>query len=178
MKFHKLVCSLLFVLIMPKLQGQTSDSLESNKKSSVNIYQDSRLEALVDRPAAVLKYIDEAMKAEKPAEKPKEKTMPVYDEIRAGNKSVTGSIRTVDGFRVQIYNGNSREMAMQVKSTFDKAYPSTRSYLAYNAPRYKIKVGNFETRKEAEKLLKQMLKFAPASSVVPDVVTIKNILVQ
>jgi inorganic pyrophosphatase len=155
-----------------------AQEIDSTIKNTVIIYQDPRLEALNDRPAAVLKYIDDALKAEKPIEKPKEKTEPVYDALHAGNKTVTGSIKTVDGYRVQIYNGPSREIAMAAKSTFDKRYPTIRSYLAYNTPRYKIKVGNFETKKEAEKFLKQIISIVPAASVVPDIVTVKNILVR
>ncbi|QLH44893.1 MAG: SPOR domain-containing protein [Bacteroidota bacterium] len=58
---------------------------------------------------------------------------------------------------------------------FSRAFPSVASYLSYNVPSYKIKVGNFEDRKEASAFLRKVNKAFPAAFIVPDVVTIKNI---
>lgn len=148
--------------------------------SSIVIFQDPRLEALNDRPAAVVKYLKDALNTDKLEEKVIKPETPsnVFNEKKVGNKTVTGTIGTQDGFRVQIYNGNSRQVAMTVKATFDKKYPTRRSYLSYSAPRYKIKVGNFETRKEADNFLKQIISIVPEAFVVPDIITVKHILVR
>jgi hypothetical protein len=111
------------------------------------------------------------------AEKTKE-LVPVYNPIKAGKKTVTGSIYQKKGFRVLIYNGSDRNLAMRIKTEFNRTYPSMRSYMSYNVPNFKIKVGDFETRNEATKFLKRITPILPTASIVPDVVTVKNILVQ
>ncbi len=174
----KVTSVLIFSLLFCKVS-----IAQSNDSSSIIIFQDPRLAAMDDRPAAVVKFLA-GNKPEKPVEMPLEKTdeisenKSVVTEIKVGNKTVSGTINTADGYRVLLYSGTSKAVAMSAKSTFDKAYPKHRSYLGYNAPRYKIKAGDFENRKDAEKLLNQVIKFAPSASVVPDVVTVKNITVQ
>jgi hypothetical protein len=66
---------------------------------------------------------------------------------------------------------------MESKNAFSKAYPAVRSYMSYNVPSYKIKVGDFDNKKEATSFLRRVSSSFPASFIVPDIVTIKNISV-
>jgi hypothetical protein len=100
-----------------------------------------------------------------------------YRPVYVGNKMVTGTINNVQGFRICIYTGNNREEAMTKKMEFMKKYPGVRSYMSYNTPYYKIKVGDFEDKKLAQKTLKIYVAVFPASFLVPDVVTVKNIMI-
>lgn len=78
-----------------------------------------------------------------------------------------GKIR---GFRVQIYNGNDRRKANQAKLDFMKNFPGVRSYLVYNNPQFRVRVGDFKTRGEASQLFSKVSqKFNPCM-IVPDVV--------
>jgi SPOR domain len=100
-----------------------------------------------------------------------------YRPVYVGDKMVTGSINNVQGFRICIYTGNNREEAMAKKIDFMRKFPNVRSYMSYNTPYYKIKVGDFADKKEAQKILKVYLKPFPASFLIPDVVTVKNIMI-
>jgi hypothetical protein len=100
-----------------------------------------------------------------------------YRPVYVGNKVVTGSIENVQGFRICVYNGIKREEAMQKKVEFMKAYPGIRSYLSYNTPNYKINVGDFEDKKDAEKQLKTVKKKFENAVIVPEVVTAKKIYI-
>ena len=86
-----------------------------------------------------------------------------------------GFIGKVRGFRVQIYNGNDRKKASQIKLDFMKMFPGTRSYLVYNNPHFRVRVGDFRTRKEALELYNKLSsKFNP-SMVVPDVINVNTV---
>lgn len=86
-----------------------------------------------------------------------------------------GFIGKVRGFRVQIYNGNDRKRASQVKLDFMKMFPGIRSYLVYNNPQFRVRVGDFRSRKEALDLYNKLSsKFNP-SMVVPDIVNINTV---
>jgi len=66
------------------------------------------------------------------------------------------------GFRVQIYNGSSRKEAYDAQARFNNEYQGTRTYISYAEPNYKVRVGDFRTRLEAEKLLQELKgQFSP-----------------
>jgi hypothetical protein len=81
-----------------------------------------------------------------------------------------GFVGRIRGFRVQIYNGNDRKKANQAKLDFMKSFPGVRSYLIYNNPQFRVRVGDFKTRGEAMQLFnKASQKFNPCM-IVPDVI--------
>lgn len=130
---------------------------------TIVIFKDPRLDILQKRPALVAR-----LESDKPVN---------FNPIVSadGKKKVTGSIYTQKGFRIIIYNGPDRAEAMNAKNKFMRIFPNTPSYMSYNVPSYKIKVGNFENRGEAATFMRQVSKQFPTSFIVPDLVTIKNI---
>lgn len=86
---------------------------------------------------------------------------------KPAQRAFVGKIR---GFRVQIYNGNDRKKANQAKLDFMKANPGIRSYLVYNNPQFRVRVGDFKGRSDASVLQKKLsLTFNPCM-IVPDVI--------
>jgi len=70
-------------------------------------------------------------------------------------------------FKIQIYSGN-RSAAEAAKANFDGAYAQYSSRLEYETPNYKIWVGNFRSRLEADRaLLKIKRKFTSAFILKP-----------
>jgi hypothetical protein len=100
-----------------------------------------------------------------------------YRPIYVGNKMVTGNIQSVQGFRICIYTGNNRQEAIATKLSFMKEFNTMRSYMAYGTPYYKIKVGDFPDKKAAQLALKKIIAKFASAFIVPDVVTVKNIVV-
>jgi hypothetical protein len=63
----------------------------------------------------------------------------------------TNSIhKTIKGYRIQLFSGTERNNANDVKTRFLKLYPEFNAYLLYNQPYYKIRIGDFRTRLDAE----------------------------
>ncbi|MFH2096756.1 MAG: hypothetical protein ABIJ16_13690 [Bacteroidota bacterium] len=63
------------------------------------------------------------------------------------------------GYRLRIYSdkGNlARKKAFEVKTEFMKRYPETESNVAYIAPNFRVEVGNFRTKSEAEKFRREI----------------------
>lgn len=87
------------------------------------------------------------------------------------NKPVTKAfIGKVRGFRVQIYNGNDRKIANDTKLSFMKSHPGVRSYIVYNNPQFRVRVGDFKTRGEAAQLQKTLSASFNPCMIVPDVI--------
>lgn len=68
---------------------------------------------------------------------------------------------TAEGYRVQIFSGADREKTYQEQARFKAQYPSLNTYISYTQPNYKIRVGDFRTRLEAEKFMNQIRKSYP-----------------
>ena len=102
----------------------------------------------------------------------------VYSPLRKNGKVITGNIKSLRGFRICIYNGNSRVEALKVKQQFATAYPKISSYVTYNSPYYKVKVGDFADKNQAQKELKKLVVKYSSAFVAPDIVTIKQIEVR
>jgi hypothetical protein len=73
-----------------------------------------------------------------------------------------------EGYRIQIFNGNSREEAMKVKSDFYNKFPSIRCYTVYQQPYYKVRVGDYPNPESARNDLKLLGRHFPSSFLVPE----------
>lgn len=71
----------------------------------------------------------------------------------------------LDGYRIQIYNGN-RSTCLQKRSDFLRKFPNITPYTLYESPEYRVQVGDFRTRLEADKYLRKVLPLFPGSFVL------------
>lgn len=86
--------------------------------------------------------------------------------VRSGEESIDGV--KIDGFRVLIFFDMSKTVAEQQKAYFITMYPEHKAYVDYMAPNYRVRVGNFRTELEAEKLKQEVIGFFPTAIVVAD----------
>lgn len=79
-----------------------------------------------------------------------------------------------DGFRIQIYNGSrrtAREEANEANSNFISKFPGIESYLDFAAPNFfKVRVGNYRTKRDAIQDFLMIKKEFPNAYIVPDII--------
>jgi hypothetical protein len=78
---------------------------------------------------------------------------------------------SITGWRIQIYNSTGKETrsdALQVRSEFLSQYPDLKTYVIYQPPIFKIRVGDFRTREEAYYFYKLIIKDYPVSYMIKD----------
>ena len=63
---------------------------------------------------------------------------------------------TSDGFRIQIFSGSNRKAAYNVQAKFQDKHPQVHTYLTYREPNFKVHVGDFRSRLEAEKMVDEL----------------------
>jgi len=83
----------------------------------------------------------------------------------------------VDGFRVQIFfdsGNNSKKSAQDAREKFMEVYPGEAAYLTFKTPYYKVRVGDFRTKLEAEGFLFQLAVAYPNAFTVPDRVKLEK----
>jgi len=85
--------------------------------------------------------------------------------------SVLTSNGKIKGFRIQITSTSSRDQAFNAKAAVQSKFPDQKVYTTYQAPLFKVRVGDFLKREDAEKYRKLMLTIFPTGMyVVEDVV--------
>ncbi len=78
------------------------------------------------------------------------------DDLITKQKDNNTLKQSMPGYRVQIYFGGVRQKAAEIKLDFTGKHPEISSYLTYLAPNFKVRVGDFRTRLEAQGFLKSI----------------------
>ena len=89
---------------------------------------------------------------------------------RAG---ITGNNVTLSGFRVQIFSGLDRQVAYSEQAQFKARYPAISAYISYTQPNYRLRVGDFRTRLEAEKLMNELKKYYTSMFIFSEMIILK-----
>jgi len=79
--------------------------------------------------------------------------------------------KAIPGYRIQIFfdSGiNSSDRARQARDEFLALYPEVPAYVSWKAPNYRVRVGDFRSRLEAEKVLQSILIGYPNAWVIKD----------
>jgi len=96
----------------------------------------------------------------------------VLDTIAARNRS----IRYAPGYRIQVYVGNERQDVDRAKVFTYQNFPELDPYLSFRQPTYRLKVGDFMRRLDAERYLAQLRQQFTSAILVPDKVDIRKSL--
>lgn len=88
--------------------------------------------------------------------------MLVKKQIQINEETTREARRFVPGFRLQVINTTDRNQAIAAKTKVYQLYPELKSYLLYQSPYFRVKVGNFKTRQEAEEYQKNLARDFPA----------------
>ena len=70
------------------------------------------------------------------------------------------------GYRIQLYNGLEKR-ARSFKGRFEVEFSGVYTRLKYDAPEWKIHVGNYKTRLEADKALNKIKEKFSGAIVIP-----------
>jgi hypothetical protein len=85
----------------------------------------------------------------------------------------TLAIRNQPGFRVQLISTNKRTEANDIKAKVMQLYPDYRTYLEYQPPYFKVRIGDFKSRDEATDFREKLsTNFPGAIFVVPAVINL------
>lgn len=90
---------------------------------------------------------------------------PRFEKLLAEKRKINSSITVNDRYKIQIFYGTSEE-AKKMLSAFKKEFRNLDGTIIYSNPNYKVWVGTFKTRIEAEKNHKELLKRYPNSLLI------------
>lgn len=90
----------------------------------------------------------------------------------------TVNFTKVRGFKIQVFSGNnqqrSKREAESKQAQVKSAFPELETVVSFQSPFWRLRVGNFTSRADADAVLREMKKTFPAFGremyIVPDVV--------
>lgn len=81
----------------------------------------------------------------------------------------------IPGYRVQLFFDSDRKAVDEARSKFIASYPKIDSYVLFNSPNYVLKVGDFRTLLEAERIKDSFIQLFPTSFVVKELINLPRI---
>ncbi|HEY0678235.1 MAG TPA: SPOR domain-containing protein [Chitinophagaceae bacterium] len=98
----------------------------------------------------------------------------VKKQIDINEETTRDTRRTMQGYRIFVINSNDRNKVFAAKAKIYQLHPELKPYLMYQPPFYKLKVGNFKTREEAEDYRKELaVDFPTGLYVIKDIIETK-----
>ncbi len=98
----------------------------------------------------------------------------VKKQAQINEETTRDARRNVPGYRIQVINTNDRNAAINAKTKLYQLYPELKAYLIYQSPYFRLRVGNFKEKEDADDYLKTLSKQFPGTVfLVRDIVEIK-----
>lgn len=84
----------------------------------------------------------------------------------------------IEGFRIQIFfdsGNNSKTKAESIYEGFKAKFPDVGAYLSFKSPNYKVRVGDFRTRLDAQRFLNEIITEYPNAWIIADMINLPNV---
>ena len=93
------------------------------------------------------------------------------------SKSPLGKIGNSSGYgyRVQFFISPNRNDIYAKQAAFNEMYPDLRTYIIYQEPNYKLKAGDFRTRLEAQKLMRDIRPQFPTLFIISEKINLPKL---
>lgn len=167
-RFLSLILSLALVFgtacasIKDRIVGGGADKAASRTdiKEDLSIYRPKYPVADDSAPAA----------SAEPTHHVNEKVDVLMDTVASVNKN----IKYAQGYRILAYNGSERQTVMDLRRSILQRVPEEKDYLTYQQPNFRLKVGDFFSRIEAQQVLNQLSDLIPNAQIVQDQININK----
>ncbi len=94
------------------------------------------------------------------------------DQMLAQKKKYNKSLEKFQGFKIQIYYGSEKE-CYEVKEEFKSLFPDIATSIIFSTPQWKLQIGNYRTRLEADHSMVNIKKEYPSAIVLATEIDIK-----
>lgn len=87
------------------------------------------------------------------------------DQMLAEKKAYNKSIESYQGFKIQIYYGSEKK-CYEIQKDFKMLYDDIATSVIFSTPQWKLQVGNYRTRLEADNAIVNIKKEYPSAIVL------------
>jgi hypothetical protein len=97
---------------------------------------------------------------------------PALNQLVSLHQRIGEKTQTMQGYRIMVYSGNSRNTALGIKSQLLAMNIQHRPYLDFDAPNIVVRLGDFMDREDAILFLRTIQSQYPSAFIVPDKINI------
>lgn len=98
----------------------------------------------------------------------------VNKQIEINEVTTRNSRRTASGFRILVISSNDRNKVIEAKTKMYREFPELKAYMMYQSPFFRLKVGNFKDRADAEQYLTAIQRiYDKGVYIVPDTIEVR-----
>lgn len=90
---------------------------------------------------------------------------PKFEQLLNEKRKINSSLTVNERYKIQIFNGDS-ENAKKMLQDFKKEFKTLDGTIVFNTPTYKVWIGNFKTKIEAERNLADLKKKYPNALLI------------
>ena len=153
MRVFQIVILLMFILPF-SMTGQTEQVVVENQEdtTSVIVIKKSILEILAEDGYGLVRISQES---------DIDTLLEKYVEL--------ASTRNLRGYRIRIFNDNAqtaREASLEMENLFREKYPDVAVYRTFVGINFRVTVGDFRTKSDAERFRREMVKDFPATPFI------------
>lgn len=87
------------------------------------------------------------------------------DAVVSQKKQYNKNLESIKGYRIQLFYG-SEKAAYKIKDEFKALFPGITTKIIFSSPQWKVQVGNFITRLEADRTLTSIKKEYPGAIIL------------
>jgi len=140
----KYILSALLVLFVSAGFAQSGGGLPDIDSGTVIVHKDPRLDQLIKK------------------------------QIEINEVTTREARKNIKGYRLLVINTNNRDEVMAAKTQVYNNFPELTPYLIWQSPFFKLKVGNFRTREEADDYRRKMNAYFPKGVfIINDIIEVK-----
>lgn len=84
----------------------------------------------------------------------------------------------IEGFRIQIFSdsgNNSKNQAQAVNDGFIARFPTIKAYLTFKSPNYRVRIGDFRNRLDAQRFLLEVTSDYPNAFIVSEKINLPQV---
>ncbi len=90
---------------------------------------------------------------------------PKFEQLLNEKRRINSSLTANDRYKIQVFNGDS-ESSKRVLNEVRREFTGLDATIVFSTPAYKVWVGNFKTRIEAERNLQKLSQKYPTALVI------------
>lgn len=147
------VLAIISAFTSPSMAGSEKkniiDTIQAKSNGRITINQSKSIADMMERDSVAVNQSDKS-------------------SVNDGTEHEKTATRVVHkaGYRIQIYSDNNQRRAKataeRIASQIRQRFPLTAAYIAYKAPYWRLKAGDFLTRKDAATMMAELKKAFPA----------------
>lgn len=84
----------------------------------------------------------------------------------ANNKRTAYAAGTFRGYRLQVLSTPNRNNAFDTKAVLETNFPDQKAYVTYQSPNFRVRIGNFLKREDAENFRKDLMRIFPDGAYI------------